>query len=232
MAGFQLAQHLVDEHAVGHLDRDLDEVLMRALHRVAGLERGHAGPAVLEKLGPRLGGAKIQVGIFLRVLPFRQAGHPSGQVDLTLPHHFLHAGMRRVRRAVDVLALEALVRRVFVRHFHDGEDFAAFAVDQRDLLLEVDAIGQFTIAGQRDRDGPEHPVFQLHADAGTAPVRLVHETVERGVGAHGQHQNVGHLPARHRDLGQPFCPGQFFGPLRLRRQQRLEAVTAMGFYEF
>ena len=45
VAGLQVAEQRMHEHAVADLDRDLGQIFVRAVHRVAGLERGDARPA-------------------------------------------------------------------------------------------------------------------------------------------------------------------------------------------
>ena len=117
-------------------------MLVAAVHGIAGLEGGDHRPAALEEHGARLGGADVEVGIFGRVLAFAQHHHPAGQVDLALRQHLRHARMLRIGGAVDVLGLELLVDRILLAHLHDGEDLAGLAVDERDLLFVVDAVGK------------------------------------------------------------------------------------------
>ena len=99
--------------------------------------------------------------------------------------------MLRIGGAIDVLGLEFLVDRIFLANLHDGEYVAGLRVDERDLLFGMDAVGKVFVDGKRDRDRPEHAVGQLHVQARTAPVVMPHEAIERRIGAHGQHEDVG-----------------------------------------
>ena len=65
VAGLEFAEERMDEYAVAGFDRDLGEVLVRAVHRVARLERRDRGPAVfLEELAG-LGRGEELVAVFL-----------------------------------------------------------------------------------------------------------------------------------------------------------------------
>ncbi len=176
VAGLQLAQHLVDEHPVGDLDRDFHQMLVRPLHGIAGLEGGHPRPAVFEKQGSRLRGTDVEIRELPGIAALGQASHTSGEVDLALLHDLVHTGVGSIGGAVDVFALECLVGRVFFHDLHDGQDFPACPVDQRHFLLDVNAAGQVRLAGKRDGDRPEHAALQLHLETDAAPVGLPHES--------------------------------------------------------
>ena len=60
VARLQVAEQRMDEHAVAYLDRDLGQVLVRSVHRVAGLERGDGTPTVGLEARPRLGRGQEQ----------------------------------------------------------------------------------------------------------------------------------------------------------------------------
>ena len=102
---------------------------MRPLHRVAGLKCRNGRPAIFKEHGPCLGRADIQFGILFRILPFRQTGDTSSQVELTLLHNLLYTGVVYIGGAVDLLTFQGFVRNVFFRNFHDRENFTALTID-------------------------------------------------------------------------------------------------------
>ena len=63
IALLKLAEHLMDEDAVRHLYRDLDEVLVAPVHGIARLESGDSRPAALLEHGARLGWTHVKIGI-------------------------------------------------------------------------------------------------------------------------------------------------------------------------
>ena len=129
-----------------HLDRDLHQVLVAAVHGISGLEGGDIRPAPLEEHGPRLGGADIEVRVFGGIFAFAQHHDAPGEVDLALRQYLLDARMLRIGGAIDVLGLEFLVDRILLANLHDGEDLAGLRVDQRDLLFGMDVVGEVLVA--------------------------------------------------------------------------------------
>ena len=95
----------MDEDAVHDLDRNLDQVLVAAVHGIAGLEGGDLRPAPLQKHGPRLRGADIELRVFDGIFAFAQHHHRPGQVDVALRQHFGDARMLGIDGAIDVLGL-------------------------------------------------------------------------------------------------------------------------------
>ena len=174
-----------------HLHRDFHQMLVAAVHGISGLEGSDTRPALFKKHGPRLGRADIEVRVFDRIFAFAQHHDPSGQVDIPLIQHLRHAGMLRIGGAIDVLGLDLLVDRIFLANLHDGENVAGLRVDERDLLLGMDAVGKVLVDGKRDRDRPEDAAGQFHIQARTAPVVVPHEPIERRIGPHCQHEHVG-----------------------------------------
>ena len=78
---------------------------------------------------------------------------------------------------------------------------------------------------QRDRDGPEHAAGKLHLGDRAPPVVVAHETVERRVSPHAEHEEVGNLARRDRDFLQTLGALERLGPLLDRHEQRLERAT-------
>ena len=53
-AGFEPSKHLVDQHAITHLDGDLGQMLVAAVHGRTGLIRGYLRPSFFGEHGPHL----------------------------------------------------------------------------------------------------------------------------------------------------------------------------------
>ena len=77
--------------------------------------------------------------------------------------------------------------RVLLGHLHGAHDFAGFAVNQGDIVADLDA---FVVGRQGDRNGPEQAVGHFVAIAHTLPVSMRHEAVERREAADAQHDKV------------------------------------------
>jgi hypothetical protein len=83
VARFELAEQRVHEDPVAALDRDLREVFVRAVHRVAGLERRHARPAEALELVSRLSRGHEKLSVFRGEAASGQ--HPHGPARFTSP---------------------------------------------------------------------------------------------------------------------------------------------------
>jgi hypothetical protein len=71
-----------------------------------------------------------------------------------------------------------------------------------------------------------------HVDAGAAPVGRAHEALERGVGAHAEHEQIGDLAARQRDPGQGLGVLEFRRALGLGQEPRLDLIRAVRRHQF
>jgi hypothetical protein len=60
--GLELAQERMDHHAVADLDGDLHQVFVRAVQRIARLERHHRRPALGLEQPARLGRGHVDIG--------------------------------------------------------------------------------------------------------------------------------------------------------------------------
>src|SRR5207249_7688498 len=88
----RLADERVDQQAVDRLERDLRQVFVRAVDRVARLKADDALPAAAFELGARLRRVKGQLGKGRR-RPIEDGDRP-GDVQLRLTVETLDAGMR------------------------------------------------------------------------------------------------------------------------------------------
>jgi hypothetical protein len=168
-------------------------------------------------------------------MPLGQHRDPAAQVDRALFHDLAHAGMGGVGGAVDLGALERPVDRVLLADRDDSENLPALAIYQRRLRARADAIGQVLFSRERDRDRrdrPERAAGERHVEAGAAPVGFAHESRERRIGAHAEHEQIRDLAARQRD------PGQGLGALARRRafglgqEQRPDPIRTVGHHQF
>ena len=155
----------------------------------------------------------------------------AGQVDLPLAHHLGHPGVGGVCGAVDVRAFELALDGVFLLDPEDAENGAA-VIDQGHVLADHYALGQLLVARKRDGDRPEQAVGGLHVDAAAAPVVHAHEPGERRIAAHGEHEEVRCLAARHGHLPERPGPLQFLGALLFWEQKRRQPIAAVGPYQF
>ena len=190
VAGLELAEQRVDQHAVAGLDGDLGEILVRAVHRVTGLERRHRGPAVFLELFTGFGRRQELVAVLFLELADREHLHRTGDVHLALGHDHLDARVLEVGGLVDHHALVRLVDAVLLGHLHGGHDLAGLAVHQGDIRAFLDAVRGELVGRERDRDRPEQAVGHLHAVAHALPVGLGHEAGERGEAADAEHDDV------------------------------------------
>jgi hypothetical protein len=216
VARLELAQDLLDEHAVADLHGDLGEVLVGTVHRIAELERRHRAPALVGEEAARLLGPHVETPVPLGIRPLAQHRDGAGEVDLALAHDVGDAGMGGIRGPEDLLALVRAIDRVLLPHQERRHRLAHLAVDERDLLAFREAPRVLARGRERDRDRPEHAVGQPELVADGLPVPLAHEAVERREGADAQHDEVGRLTRRDGEPGQARGP-----PPRLR--QRLAA---------
>jgi hypothetical protein len=96
----------MDEHSVADFDRDLGQILMAAVHRIARLKRCDSTPAPLGEERAGLGRSVVEPLVLVRVRALAQGRYTAAQIDLALLHDLGHARMPGVYRAKHVLALE------------------------------------------------------------------------------------------------------------------------------
>ena len=162
----------MDEHTVGDLDGDFDQVFMAAMHGVAGLECGGPRPTPVFEHFAGFGRADVKIGKVGRKRTFVQYRHRPGQIDRLLRHHPSDSRVGRICCFIDVLAFQRFVIGVFFSDRHDRHDDPLVGIHQRDLFANLNGIRNIGIGGQGYRDRPEHTVFQRHIDAGAVPVGL------------------------------------------------------------
>ena len=205
----ELAEDLLDQHAVAHLDGDLGQGLVRAVHGVAELERRHRAPPLVLEEPARLVRSHVEPRVPRRVPALAQHRHRAGQVHLTLLQDIGHAGMRGIGRPEHLLALVGAVDRVLLPHGEHRHQLPGLLVHEGDVLPFPQSPGLLPPGRERDRDRPEGAVGQPELVAHPPPVRLPHEALERGEGADPEHDEIGRLPRGDRESGE--APGPRLG---------------------
>src|SRR5665213_179323 len=178
------------EHAVAHFDSNFHEILMRPMHGVARLERGHARPAESRELRAGLLGRFEQCPIARLESAVAEHTHRTGEIDIALLHDHAYA------RMICVLGLEhghALVILVDAVLFADGqyrEHRSVVRIDERDLLADCDLIRGRGIRRQSNRNRPKRSVRNAHVIADATPIRLRHESLQRREAADAEHHDI------------------------------------------
>jgi hypothetical protein len=223
VAGFELADQLVNVDAVADLDRDPRQVGVRIVHGIAELQRRNRRPAALLENAACLGRSLVDAREHFRVVGLGKDAHRASQIDGALLEHFLHSGMRRIRGAEDLAALVLLVNPVFFGHAHRAHDGPCLKIPKGHFLARSDRARQFFVGRQRDRDGPEQAAIARQAVvlAAAFPVVVAHEAFERREGADAHHDEVAGLATRHGHFLQALGPPQLFPSGRFIEEQRL-----------
>ncbi len=227
VAPLEPSQRRVDEDAVADLERDLGEILVRAVHGISRLEGGDRAPASRLEQGAGLGGREEELRIAFGKLAAREQLHRAGEIDGTLVEDHAHARVRGVGGVEHRVALERLVDRVFLHHAHRRHRRGGARIDQGDLGTGGDGRPGHLVGRQGDRNRPEEAARQPIILAHAFPVGTAHEAVERGKAADAEHQQIAELArvephARHGRRARE--PGQ---PLLALEEQRLQDLTAI-----
>ena len=181
---------------------------MRAVQRVAGLERHDPPPAQLAEIGAQL---VRRVAPCLEVVMHRRldAGDRPAETDRAGDIvEVVHRRVRRVVGAVDALRLARLVGRPLVGDREDREDHA-LGVAQRHVLAGLHALGELCRDVEGDRDRPERAVLKPHPLHHAVVIGLGHEALERRETAVHQQLQIADLPRRQ-------VPGRQVAGIRLQ----------------
>ena len=109
----------MDEEAVDRLERDLRQVLVRAVDRVPRLKADDPPPAALGERSPRVARVERELGeLRLRAI---EDDDSTGEVVRLLAVETCHAGVGLVRRAEDLLRLRLSGTWVHMGHFQHTE---------------------------------------------------------------------------------------------------------------
>ena len=227
VARLQVAEQRVNEHPVADFDRHLGEILVRAMHRVARLERGDLRPAELLELLARLRGRHVKRAVTRLETAVREHANRAGEIHFALLHHHRDPGVFRVSRLEDRLALVGLVDLVLLGELHDREDRAVVRVGESDLDADLERGRSLPVRRQRDRDRPERAVREPQFVARALPVGVRHESVEWREPADAEHDEVALLARGNQQLRQRLGALAFLGRALFIEKQRLQALAAM-----
>ncbi len=158
IARLQFAQHLMDKHTVGHINRDFDQKFVTAMHGIAGLECCHPLPAAILEHFAAFFGPVIEILEFFREPTFFKHLYRAAQVDRRLGQHLRHTGMAVIGGAEDFLALELMVGRILFLDGHGAHDLLGFAIDQGHLVADSEIVSQVLRDRNGHRDRPEQSV--------------------------------------------------------------------------
>ncbi len=205
VAGLREADDRVDQQVrLGLARRTEGQLLVRAVQRVARLERHDLAPAHLAEEGAQLVrrvAARAEI-IMHRLL---DAGDRPAEVNLArLVVQVVDRRMRGIVCTEDLLGLARLVRHPLVGDRHRGEDHA-FLVAQGDVLADLDSLGEGFLDVQRDRHWPQRAVGQAHVLDDAVVVGLGQEALERVEAAVHQQLEIADLSRRHVERGQVAC---------------------------
>ena len=179
----------MQQQAVANFQRGLLDVLMRAMGRVASLERDDFFPSALAKSGA--GCARLQsilhesaAGNFFeqRHGPAEAVGRRRGDV--------LRARMRIFRSPEHRFRFRLAIDLVDLGQLHYGEPRAAL-MHEGDLIAGLERARGGLIDAKRDRNRPRRTRTEAHRVAAVVIVSLVHEAGERRERARGEHLEVG-----------------------------------------
>ena len=125
------------EHAVAYFDRDLRQVFVRAVHRIARLERRDARPPEPLEFSARFGGRHEQRAVLRFESAVRQHLHGPGEIHFGLLHHHLDARMLDIGGAKYGRALPRFLDGVFLGDAHRRERSARIGIDQRNVAADA-----------------------------------------------------------------------------------------------
>ena len=83
----------VDQHAIAHLDGDLGQELMGAVHGITQLQGSDVGPTALLEHGAGFGRGQVDTLVLDGILTLGKNLDRASQVDFLLVHDHLNAGM-------------------------------------------------------------------------------------------------------------------------------------------
>ena len=178
------------QHAVAHLDRRLDQILVRALHRVAGLERGHARPAQALELRARLGRRLEKLPYFAWKPPSESTFTGPARLNSGCAITIATPGCAGSAGAEHRLAFPCLVDSVTLDDAHRGERSAAVRVDERDFVPRAIACSEDSVIGI----GQNRPAAMRKPSHTPSQSACVMKPVERREAADTEHHQVALFP--------------------------------------
>ena len=192
-------------NAVTHLNSDLAQVFVAAVHGVAQLQGGYIAPAAIFEQLAGLGRTMVDAGILGGIVAFAEHLDRAGQVDRFLLHDHLDAGVvffgdlpeffggGGAFAHEDLLAFPCLVgfgQLEFFGDLHGGHDLVAFGIVEGNFITIVDGGRIFLAHVEAHRYRPEGAVGGQEVFADAFPVGLGHEPGQRAEAADTDHDQI------------------------------------------
>src|SRR5438874_7365789 len=191
VVGLRVADERVDQQPVDRFERDLRQIFVRAVDRVARLEAHDTFPATLGKRRARLSRVERELGE--RCCGALEDGDGAGEVEGLLLVQARDTGVRGVRRPERLLRLALLVVLEDVFDLEHGIRLAG-CVDESDAVVPG-RLRDRKAHGQRPRESAR----ETHGLEDRLVVLAAHEARERGKRTAGQHVQAGELPRGQRE---------------------------------
>jgi hypothetical protein len=202
----------VDEEAgVGGPGRAHEQLQVRPVHRVAGLEGDDPIPAAARELGPQLGRRVPQVPEVVVPGPPQSLDDTADVPASRPPPKVGDAGMDLVRGPEHLLRFGLPVWSPGVVDVQDGQR-KAFRVPEHELGAGTESTSNGIRNVEGDRDRPQSAVGQAHAGADRLVVGPAEEAPQRREAAAQQQLDIAELPSRQVPRRPPRRPSQQLPP--------------------
>jgi hypothetical protein len=181
VVALRLSHERVEQEPVDRLERRLDEVLVRAVHRVARLEADDLLPPALVEGAARLDRVSVMGGEFPLDAALRE-GDAAGDGDVV--RALVEPADTRVGellRAVDVLAFRVAIDRERLVDDDAPDDLRTRAIvhGERDLLSRFETLRDLRRDREHDRQRERRAAREAHLVDDARVVVLAHEAAER-----------------------------------------------------
>ena len=194
---FGLAHQRMNQQTIGHLQRALGQIFMRAMDRIARLKRRHRLPTLLLKRFARPRRRQAIISKFRLVRRRDHIDRPA-QASISLLLDNRHARMRLILGAINIGNLQRLVVRKFLLDRHQPQQ-PSFFILQGHLLPDIDLRRHIIRRAKRHRNRPHRPIRQANILAHRGEIFLAHETDQRRKRDDGDHLQIKRLARRERD---------------------------------
>jgi len=202
------ARVVIDVAGLGHADAWMNQQVrlgdlrsaerqfeVRAMHRVARLERHDALPAEFFEMRPCLARRHAQMTEVVVARRFEAAQLAAEINRIGLVEQVVDAGMQAIGRSENRLRLVLAIGFPRVGDVENRENHA-FRVAQRNALARSEFFGEFARDVERDRHRPHDAGNQAHLAADPVVIGARHETVERRERAAQQQFQITQLARR------------------------------------
>ena len=194
VARFEIAEQGVNQYAIADFYRYFGQIFVRAVHRIASLERRYLAPTHGFKQFSCLARRHELLAVFFVETALGKNFERARKIDIALFHHHFHARMFGIGSAKYGCALVRLVDGVFFGDAHGRQNAAIIRIEQGNVAAGFDQICASVVDGKGNGDRPEQAVGHFHPGANALPVGIGHEAIKRGEAAYAHHDKVALLP--------------------------------------